>query len=114
MGVGKRHQRHHFARNMRVAWVGHYLLRVDAEPLGDGDEVFGSEATLSVDVHGLALAAALRRAQLARHTERVAELGLARAELAEDLVRRFGGRRGGQGRFCSNLSEQSLFVLAPR
>ena len=70
-----------------------HLLLVDAETIGDGHEVFGAEAALGVDVHGLALAAALLGGQLASHAERVAELRLARPELAKDL------REGeGQGR----------------
>ena len=61
---------------------------VHAETLGDGDEPLGAEGTLGVDVHGLALRAALREGKLARHRERVAQLRLSRPELAVNLSQR--------------------------
>ena len=81
-------------------------VRVEAKALGDRLEALGAEGALGVDDHALAVGAAVllrderaqrvleraseaergaHRRQLRRDGERVAELRLARAELAEDL-----------------------------
>ena len=83
-----------------------HCVRVEAKALGDRLEALGAEGALGVDDHALAVGAAVllrgeraqggleraseaergaHRRQLRRDGERVAELRLARAELAEDL-----------------------------
>ena len=62
--------------------------RVHAEPLRDRDQPLRAERALRVDVHRLALRAALRERELARHRERVAQLRLSGAELAVNLRQR--------------------------
>jgi len=69
----------------RVGHVVEHLLAREAVAVGDGEEAHGPEGALRVDVQALALAAAHVEGQLARHGEGVADLTLARAELAEDL-----------------------------
>jgi hypothetical protein len=59
--------------------------RIEAEPLGDGLELGGTEAPLRVEVDRLSLGPALRHGHLARDAQRVAELRLARPELPEHL-----------------------------
>ena len=58
---------------------------VHVEAFGNGLETFGTEGTLGVDVHGLALGSAVGNGQLARDAEGVAQLGLAGAEFSKDL-----------------------------
>ena len=53
--------------------------------MGQADGPPSPEGPLRVDVHGLALTPTLVHRHLGGHTERVAELGLAGPELAEDL-----------------------------
>mmetsp|Transcript_41501 Transcript_41501/g.69938 ORF Transcript_41501/g.69938 Transcript_41501/m.69938 type:complete len:307 (+) Transcript_41501:834-1754(+) len=59
------------------------VVGVEPVPLGDGTASLGAERPLCVDVHGLALAPALRHGQLTGHAQRVAQLSLAAAELPE-------------------------------
>lgn len=65
--------------------VVQHVLAVEAEALGDGQEALRPKRALRVHEEGLALPAALIQGELARHAEGVAQLGLARAELAKDL-----------------------------
>jgi hypothetical protein len=65
--------------------VVEHVLAVEPVALGDLHEPLRPEGALSVDVHGLALGAALLERQLRGDAQRVAKLRLARAELAKDL-----------------------------
>jgi len=61
------------------------LFAGEAVAVGDGEEAHGAKGALGVDVQTLALAAAHVEGQLTGHGQRVADLALARPELAEDL-----------------------------
>jgi len=61
------------------------LLPIQAVLLRGGEESLRAKGTLGVNVHALALTAALLHRQLAGHGQGVTELRLARAELAKDL-----------------------------
>lgn len=70
--------------------VVEHLLAVQAKALRDCEEADRAEGSLSVNVETLALAAAHAHRQLAGNGKRMAELRLARAELAEHLRDRAG------------------------
>mmetsp|Transcript_72456 Transcript_72456/g.235364 ORF Transcript_72456/g.235364 Transcript_72456/m.235364 type:complete len:275 (-) Transcript_72456:25-849(-) len=69
----------------RIGDVLEDVLLVQAVALGDLHQPLRAEGPLCVDVQRLALAPTAVDGQLARHAERVAELGLPTPELAEDL-----------------------------
>lgn len=58
-------------------------LTVEAEPLSNCGEALRSERAFCVDVHRFPLPPPRVKRLLARHTERVAQLGLAGAKLPE-------------------------------
>ena len=58
---------------------------VEAVTFSDGDKALGPERPFCVDVHCFTLAAALLHPQLARDTQRVAQLRLASSKLSEHL-----------------------------
>lgn len=66
----------------RVCNVVQDFLAIESIPLGDGKHSNRSERALSVNVQALALSAAHRYWQLARHCQSMADLRLARPELA--------------------------------
>ena len=68
-----------------VSYVVEDLLFVQAEALGDRNQTLWAECALTVDIHGHAFATALRNWQLASDAQRMTDLGLAGAELAEDF-----------------------------
>jgi hypothetical protein len=68
------------------AGVGHIvedILVREAVPLSNGKEALGAERALRVNVEAFALAAAVVDGQLAGDGQGMAQLRLARAELAE-------------------------------
>ena len=66
----------------RVRNVIEHIIRIHAEAVGNLRESLWTEGTLGVHIHGFTLATASLDRQLARHAERVANLRLARPELA--------------------------------
>eukprot|EP01139_Manchomonas_bermudensis_P015171 Amastigsp_a509628_311.p1 type:complete len:384 gc:universal Amastigsp_a509628_311:42-1193(+) len=74
----------------RVRDVVQHALAVEAKALCNLHESLGAERALRVDVEALALAATRSKRELARHREGVAELRLARPELAKELGDRAG------------------------
>lgn len=69
----------------RVRYVVKNLFTVETEALCDSQQPNGAERALRVDVEALALATTHAHGQLASDGECVAELRLARAELAKHL-----------------------------
>ena len=68
-----------------VGYVIEDLLLVKAEALGNWDQTFGSEGSLSVYVHRHAFTTSLCDRQLARDAECMANLGLSCSKFSEDL-----------------------------
>jgi hypothetical protein len=61
------------------------LFGAHAVTFSDGNEAIRAKTTLSIDIHGLALATALSQGKLASHTKRVAKLCFSASKFSKHL-----------------------------